>query len=427
MVFSLSSRIANIVTRYRIEVQELFVNRRYTEKSMVGSPFLQTIHPFLNELARFESTDELERSSIYLKLKPDLESILNSVWQEEFVRSESSARRSICAVAWNIERGMRLESVITLLQQHPSLASADVLLLSELDWGMARTANRFVARDIGAALGFRYAFAPCYVALNKGAGVEKQVAGENQESLHGNALLSRYPISGVHSLALPNGKDKMKGTEKRIGSQRAVIADIHHPLGVFRAVSVHLDAHSSQHHRFLQMQRVLQHIQILEPALPVLIGGDWNTTTHDASRALYSILGYFRRVLMGVRNVVENHYPFPERWFERRLFQQFQNYGYDYKSLNNPGECTLHYNVADLAANLNMGEWVPQWCFWFINWALKRTNGSCSMKLDWFAGHHIRAAAAPQVVTGLLDAGRPVSDHDPIVLWFVPDFQESLV
>jgi endonuclease/exonuclease/phosphatase family metal-dependent hydrolase len=284
-------------------------------------------------------------------------------------------------------------------------------MLSELDWGMARTANRFVAREIASALQMSYAFAPCYIALTKGAGVEKQADGENAESLHGNALLSRFPMHRVHSLALPNGKDKMKGAEKRIGSQRAVIADIEHPAGMFRGVSLHLDAHSSQRHRHLQMRRVLDHLETLQPALPVLIGGDWNTTTHNASRALYSILGYFRRVLMGVRNVVANHYPYPDRWFERGLFSELERRGYKYRDLNTAGECTLHYNVDDIAANLNMREWVPQWCFWFINWALDRTGGSCSMKLDWFAGRGIQPLAPAVAAPGLR-----VSDHDPIIL-----------
>src|SRR5205085_981402 len=155
-----------------------------------------------------------------------------------------------------------------------------------------------------------------------------------------------------------------------IGSQRAVIADIAHPLGSIRTVSVHLDAHSSQRHRQRQMLQVIHHLETLSPQLPVLIGGDWNTTTHDASRALYSILGYFRRVLMGVRSVVANHYPYPERWFERHLFRDLERLGYNYRDLNNPGECTLHYNVTDIASNLNLGEWVPKWCFWFIHWAL---------------------------------------------------------
>jgi hypothetical protein len=197
-----------------------------------------------------------------------------------------------------------------------------------------------------------------------------------------------------------------------------VIADVEHPAGTFRAVSLHLDAHSSQRHRYLQMRRLLDHLETLRPDLPVLIGGDWNTTTHDASRALYSILGYFRRVLMGVRHVVANHYPYPERWFERRLFAELERRGFSYRELNQPGKCTLHYNVRDIATNMNMGEWVPQWCFWFINWALDRTGGSCSMKLDWFAGKKIHSKSPAVVIHDLNDGGKPVSDHDPIVLAF---------
>jgi endonuclease/exonuclease/phosphatase family metal-dependent hydrolase len=367
----------------------------------------------LQDLAAFETTSALERSDLYRSLKPEIEEVLDRVWMDDFTPKELVAGEMVRAVAWNIERGMRLDRIIQCLKEHPAVVNADVLLLSELDWGMARTENRFVAREIAAALRMSYAFAPCYIALTKGAGIEKDAAGENEESLHGNALLSRFPMHAAHSLALPNGKDKMKGAEKRIGSQRAVIADIEHPSGMFRAVSLHLDAHSSQRHRYLQMKRLLDHLDSLQPSLPVLIGGDWNTTTHDASRALYSILGYCRRVLMGVRHVVANHYPYPERWFERRLFQELEARGYNYRQFNTPGECTLHYNVKDLAANLNMGEWVPQWCFWFINWALARTGGSCSLKLDWFAGREVEPSSASISVPGL-----NASDHDPIVLAF---------
>lgn len=371
---------------------------------------------FFPELARCESSRELEQSSLYRKLQPEIQRILQHVWQEQLVASPPPAAGPVRVIAWNIERGMRVDGIISLLREHPQLRDADVLLLSEVDWGMARTQNRRIVRDIASALGMNYAFAPCYLALSKGAGVERQAEGENAESLHGNAVLSRCPLQHAHSLALPNGKDKMKGAEKRIGSQRALIADIEHPTGMFRAVSLHLDAHSSQAHRCLQMKQVLDHLETLQPKLPVLIGGDWNTTTHDASRALYSILGYVRRVLMGVRHVVANHYPYPEKYFERRLFQNLEQRGYNYRDLNNPGECTLHYHMHDLRANLNLGEWVPQWCFSFIRWALERTGGSCSLKLDWFAGKDVARAGEAYAVPNLSHDGRPVSDHDPIVL-----------
>jgi len=219
---------------------------------------------------------------------------------------------------------------------------------------------------------------------------------------------------------LPNGKDKMKGGEKRLGSLRALIAEIEHPLGRFRAVSLHLDAHSSQAHRHRQMRIVLDHLSSLRPELPTIIGGDWNTSTHNASRATYAILGYFRRVLMGIRHVIRDHYPYPQRWFERRLFREVELRGYNYREFNNPGECTLHYNISSVATNLNMAEWVPKWCFWFIKWALQRVGGSCSMKLDWFAGKGILRSGEMTAVPGLRDDIGPASDHDPIVVSFVP-------
>jgi endonuclease/exonuclease/phosphatase family metal-dependent hydrolase len=353
-------------------------------------------------------------------LQPEIDRVLNNTRVGDFAPAGSVVRNSIRALAWNIERGICTEGIIHAIQNRKEIESSDVLMLSELDQGMARTRNRFVVRDIAEALHLNYAFAPCYLALNKGNGTEKNAEGENRESLHGNALLSPHPLRNAHSLPLPNGKDKMKGDEKRIGCQRAVIADVVHPRGTFRAVEVHLDAHSSQRHRHLQMKLVLDHLDRLQPQLPVLIGGDWNTTTHDASRALYSILGYWRRVFMGVRNVIANHYPYPERWFERRLFGELDRRGYAYRELNAPGACTLHYTIEDMAANLNMREWVPGWCFWFINWALERTGGRCSLKLDWFAGKGIRVdpVDGPRVVGSILDQGRRVSDHDPIVVGF---------
>lgn len=324
------------------------------------------------------------------------------------------------ATAWNIERGIRLESIVEVLAEHPVIGVSDLLLLTELDYGMARSGNLFVAREIATRLKLNYAFAPCYIALNKGSGLESEMAGDNTQALHGNALFSRYPLRQVHSLALPNGKDKMRGKEKRLGAQRVVIADVQHPGGEFRAVSLHLDAHSTQSHRHGQMRLLLDHLDTLRPALPVIIGGDWNTSTYNSRRAVYSILGYARRVAMGVRNVVENHYPYPERWFERKLFRELERRGYSYRDLNEPGKCTLHYDVSDVATNVNMADWIPQWCFWFINWALKKQEGRCSLKLDWFAGKDIKPSASqpPLVIGDLRDEAGRLSDHDAIVLDF---------
>ena len=384
------------------------------------------LNEFFPELLKFESIEVTEKSEIYRKIKVDIERILNAVVQENYApKSESPApasatSNSIRALAWNIERGNRFEGILEALKNHDGIKDKDLLLLTELDYGMARSGNRFVAQDLARELNLNYAFAPCYIALQKGSGVESSAEGENTKSLHGLAMFSKYPITNARAVPLPNGKDKMFGKEKRLGYLRALVADIEHPLGRFRAVTVHLDAHSSRAHRKLQMKVVLDYLESLSLDLPTVIGGDWNTTTYNAQSANRAIAGYFRRVTMGVKNVAQNHYPFPDRYFERGLFEEIERRGFDYKNLNETGAGTLHYDMENAAYNTNLGDWVPRWCFPFIFWAARRVGGRVSARLDWFAGKAIEIKSEPRTVGDLVDAANvPLSDHDAITLDFV--------
>ena len=379
------------------------------------------LNGYFPALLEFDSFRQLEKSAVYHKIKPEVERILSAVVQEDFAPQNFEKLKSVHALAWNIERGNRFEGIVDALQNHKDLNGKDLLLLTELDYGMARSANRFVARDLAVRLNLNYAFAPCYIALQKGSGVESNVEGENTKSLHGLAMFSKYPMKNVCAVALPNGKDKMFGKEKRLGYLRALVSDIEHPSGIFRAVTVHLDAHSSRAHRHLQMKIVLDFLDTL-PSLPIIIGGDWNTTTYNAQSSNHAIAGYFRRVLMGVKTVVKNHYPFPDRYFEKNLFQELEKRGFGYKNLNETGAGTLHYDMENAAYNKNLGDWVPRWCFPFIFWAAKQVGGRVSARLDWFAGKGIEIApnTKPQTIGNLFDRENiPLSDHDAITLDFV--------
>jgi endonuclease/exonuclease/phosphatase family metal-dependent hydrolase len=374
------------------------------------------------ELLKFESTSEMEESDLYAEIRPEVERIMNAVVVEHLHNPKSKIQnpKSVSALAWNIERGNIFEGIIYALTNHDQLKDKDVLLLTELDYGMARSGNRFVAREIAQRLDLNYAFAPVYVALQKGSGVESEAQGENTKSIHGLAMFSKWPMRNVHAIPLPNGKDKMWGKEKRLGYLRALIADIDHPAGPFRAVTVHLDAHCSRAHRHLQMKIILDHLDTL-PMLPTLIGGDWNTTTFNAQSARRAILGYWRRVMMGVKNVVKNHYPHPDRYFEKGLFREIESRGYEYKSLNEVGAGTIHYDVSSIEKNTNLRDWVPEWCFPFIFWAANRVGGRVSGRLDWFAGRGLETepGTKPQTVGKLVDdEGTPLSDHDAITLDF---------
>ncbi|MFZ0429244.1 MAG: endonuclease/exonuclease/phosphatase family protein [Acidobacteriota bacterium] len=384
------------------------------------NPLDHALQPHLKELCSVDSSVELSRLPLYRQLCPEFERVLGFVLTGQARPGVRPALPHVRATAWNIERGIELEGITETFRRHPQIADSDLLLLTELDYGMARSLNSKVPVELAEALGFDFAFAPSYLNLEKGSGLEATAKGSNEFGLHGNAILSRFPLHEAHSVALPNGKDKMRGKEKRLGCQRAVIALVDHPWGKFRAVSVHLDAHSTQKHRMYQMRLVLDDLDRFHPELPALIGGDWNTSTYNSRNALFSILGYVRRVLMGVRHVIRNHYPHPDRWFERHLFRELERRGFRYREFNQPGGCTLHYDVADLAANGRMADWIPNWCFWFINWALAKNDGRCSFKLDWFAGQGIETVPglAPRVITDVNAADRCLSDHDPIVLDF---------
>ncbi len=382
------------------------------------------LQKFFPELLQFESSAEMEKSAVYREIKPTVERILNSVVCENFApensKLETQDSELVSALAWNIERGNIYEGIVEALKNHADLRDKDLLLLTELDYGMARSKNRFVAQELAKDLKLNYAFAPVYIALQKGSGVEAEAAGENTNSIHGLAMFSKYPIKNAHAVALPNGKDKMIGKEKRLGYLRALIADIEHPAGTFRAVTTHLDAHCSRRHRHLQIKIVLDHLETL-PALPTVIGGDWNTTTFNSQSSTRAILGYWRRVVMGPKRVVKKHFPHPDRYFERGLFGELEKRGFDYKNLNEIGVGTLHYDIGSIEKNTNLRDWVPEWCFPFIFWAAGRVGGIVSGRLDWFAGKRIEVKGKPKTVGDLKDEnGTPLSDHDAITLDFTP-------
>jgi endonuclease/exonuclease/phosphatase family metal-dependent hydrolase len=382
---------------------------------------LSTIHDLIREqiaphyarLAELRSTIELEQSPLYRRIEPHVREVLCSIETGSWAHAAAPAKDRYRVLAWNIERGARLEGQLQAFREHPYLRDCDVLLLSEVDVGMARSGNRHVARELACQLGMHYAFVPCYLSLVKGSGLERKVQGDNDLGLHGNAILSRYPICRPRILRLRNGIDKMAGREKRLGSQAVVITEVRFPNYHITAACVHLDAQSTQRHRRDQMRAILDAV---EENAPVLLGGDWNSTTYNSSRAFHAIMGFWLRVMMGVDNVITNHYLHPYSRFERELFDLLEARGFDYRECNIPGEYTISYSVDDPRARQSLGDWVPWWCFAFIRWALRNHGGKCPLKIDWFASRGMRTLN-PTVIHDIRE-GRavPLSDHDAIGL-----------
>src|SRR5207245_3604625 len=127
------------------------------------------LNKHFHELLKFETTPEMEASELYQEIRAEVERVMYAVVVEDFVQSssfslsggeEQAKAWTLSALAWNLERGIRLDGIVDALKNNDRLNNKDVLLLTELDYGMARSGNRFVAREIARELKLNYAFAP---------------------------------------------------------------------------------------------------------------------------------------------------------------------------------------------------------------------------------------------------------------------------
>lgn len=374
-------------------------------------------------LSKCRSSSQLFASKTYKDLKKNINEVMNGVEYGLFAEVQPYEKKPFYrALAWNLERGIHHEGILNLLKNHPEMARADILFLTETDIGMARTDNKNIARDLAKSLGFNYVFAPAYLNLCKGNAVEGHYQGENELSLHGNVFMSRFPIENIRTVSLKNCKDKMKGKEKRIGCQKAILVDVAFPFKKVTCVVAHLDAHSSQRQRASQMTSIMNGLE--GNRHPVLLGGDLNTSTYNARKAFYAFCGFWERVLIrGVDVSIEDHYPYPDRRYDRRMFKVLLDNGFDYESFNELGVGTLHYQVEDIKGNSLVQEVVPKWCQRIMEETLRRHGGKVSLKLDWFAGKRLKLAdpnlegvSPPKVLPGLKYQGHDLSDHDPILV-----------
>jgi endonuclease/exonuclease/phosphatase family metal-dependent hydrolase len=254
--------------------------------------------------------------------------------------------------SWNIERGSNFDLIklalsdpegfkqatlergaldagklVKIEQQLRSLRDADIVVLNEVDLGMKRTDYRDVTRDLAHSLGMNYVFGVEFVEVDRldDLGLEKiqledpaltQQIREDLKpdparylGLHGNAILSRYPIQRARIARLPicydwyaaekaaiskleSGKRLAANKvflerierEVRRGGRMALIADVRIsdlPGGVATVVDVHLENRCKPDCRTRQMDAVLSRIKEVEH--PVIMAGDLNTTGTDGT------------------------------------------------------------------------------------------------------------------------------------------------
>lgn len=191
-----------------------------------------------------------------------------------FAQSASQPKEDrVRVVVWNMERGRALDEWLGI----DAIRQADLLILCEVDDGMARSGNLNVPEEMAKRLGMHYAFVPNYFEFTRGTRRERRATRgmENRLGLHGNAIVSRWPLSELRRVPLPIKFDWFKDYERRIGTRVGLVATVELPGGPLTVVSAHLEAFATPAERAEQMRVLLRAI----PERPerAIIGGDFNT------------------------------------------------------------------------------------------------------------------------------------------------------
>lgn len=288
----------------------------------------------------------------------------------------------ITVVGFNAERGTCFDGICELLTSHPTLRDADVLLLNEVDWGMARSGNRHVARDLAAALGLGYVFAIEFLELTKGEAAELDAPGENTHSLHGNAILSRRPLAHARVLRLPRRCSWAAGSQARIGGRAALLVELSTASGPITLACTHLENRTTPAGRRDQMAAILAAV---EGSARVIIGGDLNTSTLDA--------GQNDQILAVPQYLAED----PDRLRRPEPYEPL------FADVRHAGFLVDEINARNVPTNVPLG--IQDRTYW--------------LKLDWLFARGLApaAGATPQVVPAIHGTAR-VSDHDFIVTSF---------
>jgi endonuclease/exonuclease/phosphatase family metal-dependent hydrolase len=311
------------------------------------------------------------------------------------------------AAHWNVEHGNWYSKVEAACLTHPQLAGADLVTLCEVDLGMARAANRDVAADLAATLGLHAVWAPLFLETTTGRDDDANASAgrDNQESLFGLAILSRWPIGETRIIELPSPSEYQFDVEGMYGRHIGLVAAIERPGAPFVAAAVHLEVHRTRRHRAAQMRVLVDGLR--DERRPVIVGGDLNTNTFDRGRPWDPLVGAM--VLAGWPEVVlRRRLLRPDRGCEP-LFEPLRQAGFDWEPFNDrqPTLALRFVRLPEATGPFGSPLARP---------LLRRAERRALLRLDWFAGRGWSAGRG-ETVHGLDGPGRG-SDHAPLVAEF---------
>lgn len=368
-------------------------------------------------LRAIKNRRQLINSPLYAEIKDELLRVLDGVERGVIADAQPKATpHSLRIAAWNIQRGKHFDRLLEALRTEPTLAEADVILLSEVDCGMGRSGNRHVAAELAAALGMHYAFGVSYLVLGDDF-LENPEGRPNTLALAGAAVLSRFPIGRVENVDLPELRDKFSSRrEKRLGKKRALLVEIMLPDGPLVCGSCHLDSNASPKQRANQLDVLLRRaLHLAGESGRIVVGGDFNTSTYDASGPLALFFDLLHKFIVTGFNKTVEGYMTPELGYDHPVFDTLAAHGFAVDGFNDRSRGTYFYDVMSPFAVQKLYSKVGRWATHSLQRRLRPWNGVVPARLDWFAGRGVTPTKST-VVELPRQAGEPASDHAPITV-----------
>ncbi|HKX30344.1 MAG TPA: endonuclease/exonuclease/phosphatase family protein [Blastocatellia bacterium] len=370
------------------------------------------------ELRGFKTLGELQESAAYRRHREYLADLLEQPRLFPVPEARPRIRDFVRLAHWNIEKGRYLDEIIEVFRRHPILREADLISLNEADVGMNRSGQRFIARELGAALGMHCLFAPAYLEFSKGYGEDLKIPGENTIALQGNAILSRYELRNPRILKLPVCFDHFAHQEQRIGARQAVAAEISVGGGTLAFASTHLEVRNKPGCRARQIQALVEALHGQEAAV---IAGDFNTNATPRG-------GWWRTLRAALRLSFADKdrltHLFANPQLQEPLFDVLRRHGFTEQGFNCPATTCIvpMRGFEDRSA-------LPRFLADAFESRMARFDYHLDFRLDWIVGRRVRplgqdeivdsvsgqASRRPQSIPGLKNGqGGQISDHDPI-------------
>jgi len=288
---------------------------------------------------------------------------------------------SVRIVAWNVERLRHMGAIASTLRAQ----KAEIMLLTEIDRGMARTGNTDRVVELAADFGVSYSYAVEFIELDLGDDNEKKdhAGQDNVDGFHGAGILSSIAVQKPFLIRIDRRGDWFDGsrTEPRIGGRIAIGASFELSGKPVLAVNVHMESHGDPEERARDMRHLLTLIENVDPGAAVVIGGDFNTST-----ASYSERSADREVWHQKLEEEPMRLLRPQSY--EPLFDVAKEFGYDFDVCN----------VADMATTRH-----PE--------GTQRRPA----KIDWFFTKGLMATK-PEVIPAVRADGSPSSDHEAIAI-----------